>query len=426
MARDTRQIFFEFLGDSRNLERATQRGQRSVSGFERGMKTAAGAAATFGVALGAQEVIRWTQDAVQLAVAADEVDSKFQEVFGTATELQSGLEAWGDMAGVTTTQAQDLAATFGNLAQAQGISATASQRLALDVAELAGDMASFNDEDPARVFTDLNKALLTTEREGMKKYGIAITEAEVKTRAATIAAEDGRSEVTKADRAYASYAIAVEQAGSAIGDLERTQDSAANQQRQLRASITELQEEIGQELLPVYEDLLNLAVALAPALRGVTGEVSRLSDMFQIGENPLQAYRSQLELLFPPLRAVTNLISGPEAEGKQFTKGLRESKEAALELNDELERMRSGAKEMTYTIRLVPRLDEKQWATIEARLERAGVLLTESMLQNLDKGFIGRLGRQYLAGDERARYGYNNGLGPGTDTGNGAIPQVPF
>ena len=197
-------------------------------------------------------------------------------MYGSNEQLIESLEEWGDLAGVTTTDAMGLAATFGNLAQAQGISQQASSDLALEVADLAGDMASFNDADPSKVFQDLNKALLTTEREGMKSYGIAISEAEVKTRAAAIAAADGRDEVTKADRAYASYAIAVEQAGQAVGDLERTSDSAANRQRQLQASLKEMQEEIGRELLPVFHDLLEVAHEMTPAFKGAARSIGYL------------------------------------------------------------------------------------------------------------------------------------------------------
>jgi hypothetical protein len=139
-----------------------------------------------------------------MALAAGEVDSKFQSVFGSAEKLTDQLREWGDVAGVTETQGKNLAASFGNLAMAQGLSSKESQEMALKVATLAGDLASFQDQDPSEVFRDLNKALLTTEREGMKKYDIAISEAEVKTVAMRKATEDGRTEITAADRALAS------------------------------------------------------------------------------------------------------------------------------------------------------------------------------------------------------------------------------
>jgi hypothetical protein len=119
------------------------------------------------------------------------------------------------------------------------------------------------------VFEDLNKALLTTEREGMKKYGIAISENEVKTLAAARATREGRDEVTEADRAFASYEIIVRKAGKANGDLERTADSTANKQRQLKREMLEMQEALGQELLPVFHDFISVMNDATPLLAGL-------------------------------------------------------------------------------------------------------------------------------------------------------------
>jgi hypothetical protein len=262
-------------------------GSKGIMGRLRDMAGSFGDTSTFigktttalgglGIALGGQKLLGYASDAIQLAVSAEEVRSKFDAVWGSANELKGKLSEWADMAGVTDTKALDLVATFGNLALAQGMSKESTEDLAEKVWTLAGDMASFNDSDPEAVFYDLNKAILTTEREGMKKFGIAVMENEVKQRAMEIAIKDGRSAVTDADRAMASYEIIVRQAGQANGDLERTADSAANQQRQLKADMQELQEEIGQKLLPVYSDLLQMTVDLAPLLTGVADGIGAM------------------------------------------------------------------------------------------------------------------------------------------------------
>lgn len=303
-------ILFKLLGDSKSLQSATKQGQKGLGGLANAAKKVAGAAA---VAFGGQQLLNWAGDAIQLASAAAEVDSKFDSVFGTAEDLTAALEAWGDMAGVTTTEAKSMAATFGNLAQAQGLSDEATEDLVMKVATLAGDMASFNDADPAQVFKDLNAAVLTTEREGMKKYGIALTETEIKQEALRIATAEGRSEFTKADKALASYNLAVKQAGKATGDLEKTQDSAANRNRQLQASMRELQEEIGRELLPVWEDLLEVAVDLLPLLKGVAAGTGNA---------------------VAPVRDLSKAVASATDEGSSWIDKLGAAKDAALALID--------------------------------------------------------------------------------------------
>jgi methyl-accepting chemotaxis protein len=270
-----------------------------------------------GAALGARQMIGWAGDAIQLAAGAEEVRSKFEAVFGPANDLKQILSEWGDLAGVTETKAYDLAASFGNLAMAQGISEDATQDLVVDVATLAGDIASFNDVEPAQVFEDLNKALLTTEREGMKKYGIAISENEVKTLAAARAAREGRDAVTEADRALASYEIVVRQAGKANGDLARTADSTANKQRQLKAEMAEFQEAIGQELLPVMHELTGSLLELAPLLSGVAKgfgasitPVTGMSDAVRIAKDESKGFWEKLgDLNIAALKIVSPLGS---------------------------------------------------------------------------------------------------------------------
>ena len=278
---EKRDILFRFLGDAKSLDRATKDAKGGLGRMEGAMGTATKAAGALGLALGASQVAQYAVDAIQLAVTAEEVDSKFQAVYGSAVEFEQAISDWSDQAGVTDADAKDLVATFGNLAMAQGLSKDETEILAEKVAELSGDMGSFNDSDPQVVFEDLNKAMLTTEREGLKKYGISVSEAEVKTRALALATEDGRSEVTQADRALASYEIIVGQAGVAVGDLDRTTDSLANQQRRLKARLEETQTELGRELMPIYEDFLSVSEDLIPVLGNVVGEVGELVGAYE-------------------------------------------------------------------------------------------------------------------------------------------------
>ncbi len=338
MARSSNDILFKFVGDTKSLDRATGKASKSMKKTQTSSAKLTKAMGALGAALGAREVLAFAGDAVQMAIAAEEIDSKFQAVFGSSEAFRKSLEEWGDVAGVTKTRGEELASTFGNLAIAQGISEEDTKALTLEVATLAGDMASFNDADPEQVFFDLNQALLTTEREGLKKYGIAISETEVKTLAASIATADGRDEVTKADRAYAAYELAVKQAGKAIGDLDKTSESTANVQRQLRASLEEMQEEIGRRLLPAYEDMLRLAVDLSPALVLVADAAGFLTQSLEplqavmaavSGEsfNALEALNNYAEVILktnlataPLAFAITAVTSGFQAEAKAGAK----------------------------------------------------------------------------------------------------------
>ena len=276
----TNDILFRFLADTKSLERGTKRASKSMKKSQSGMGALTKAAGALGLALGAREVLQFAGDAVQLASAADEAASKFEAVFEGSVKAAESVKLFGDNAGVTEQQANDLFGTTGNLAQAMGFTVDESAALTDKIAILAGDMASFNDADPAAVFRDLNNGILTTEREGLKKFGISITEAEVKQRALNIAIKDGRSEVTKQDRSTASLAIATEQAGKAVGDLERTFDSTANKQRRVQKKFADLKVEIGRGLMPVFEELLGVVDGLADDLPRLATSIGKVQDAF--------------------------------------------------------------------------------------------------------------------------------------------------
>lgn len=249
-------VLWDFFANTKPLEKGLQNVQ---GGFKRTESATDKAQAAFGritrvagavgIALGGRELLKFAGDAIDAAVAADEMESKFRAVFRGSEDAAASVARFGDMSGVADAQAKDLFATTGNLALAMGFSDDAAVALTDEIAILAGDIASFNDADPAQVFEDLNQAALTTEREGMKKYGISLGENEIKQRALELAQKDGRVEFDKTDKALASLELASEQAGLAVGDLGKTQDSLANRQRRFQAKLENTKVAIGKELV---------------------------------------------------------------------------------------------------------------------------------------------------------------------------------
>lgn len=284
---------FRFLSDTRGLEQGTDRVEKKMGGLKGTIGKVGGVIAG---AFAAGAVIDFTKESIGLAIAADEAASKFDAVFGSGNAARDAMAQFADKAGVATAKSQDLFATLGNLTTAQGFTRDASIDFADKVGDLAGDLASFNDADPAEVFRELGFAMTTTERESLKKYGIAISEVEVKTRAAALATAAGREEVTKADRALATYNIAVEQAGGAVGDLDRTSDSLANRIRRLNARWEDAKVVLGRELIPVLEEALIPALeAAVPVAADLAGAVGEIVDGVTFLKNPMREAASDID-----------------------------------------------------------------------------------------------------------------------------------
>lgn len=236
-----------------------------------------------------------TRATFQLASAVEETGSKFRTVFGdSADAVDEFIDSFGVLAGLSDTQARGIISTTGAIAQGMGFAQDASARFSAEIVTLAGDMASFNNvpiEQTSRAIT----SALTGEREALKTLGIVINQAEVDARALAIAQASGAEAATAQHKAMATLELVTERAGSAVGDLERTQDSAANRARALSAEIQNLKESLARSLLPVF----------AAALRGT----QRLFDGIKLGFLQMKVDAAQWTLLWHKIP----LLGDPES-----------------------------------------------------------------------------------------------------------------
>lgn len=195
---------------------------------------------------------------VQAASNLEEQNSKLNTVFSDMKDsAQSAADALVDGYGLSTIEARKLLAATGDLLTGLGVSEKASLSMSVQVQELAADLASFNDLEGGA--TQASQALtsgLLGEREAMKSLGIVIDEAMIKQRLAA----EGRANLTgmalRQAKAEVTLALALEQSKNALGDVARTSNSFANQQRQLMANLQSLAAVLGQILLPVINSVI--------------------------------------------------------------------------------------------------------------------------------------------------------------------------
>lgn len=187
--------------------------------------------------------------------AVEETASKYRTVFGPSIdETNAFLDRNAELLGLTDQRAQEMLATTGAIAQGMDLTRDASAEYAVEAAKLAGDIASFNNAaggTPA-VLEAINSAV-TGERERLKQYGIVIMEADVNQQALIETGKKSVSQLTRQEKAMATLTLITERAGVAVGDLERTQDSAANKGRRVAAIYADAGQEIAAEFIGVFE-----------------------------------------------------------------------------------------------------------------------------------------------------------------------------
>lgn len=202
----------------------------------------------------------------------NEQTSRTRVVFGQAS---SSVEEFGRKAaasaGLSNTAALEAAGSFGTLFRGIGQTEQQAAESSVTFSKLAGDLASFSNTSPEQAVTALGAAL-RGESEPIRQYGVLLDDATLKNRALALGLVDTTTgTLPPAIRAQAAYAEVLAQTTLAQGDFARTSDSAANQQRVLKAEFENLKASIGQGVLPMMQALLGAA-------NGVFGAFNGLSD----------------------------------------------------------------------------------------------------------------------------------------------------
>lgn len=202
-------------------------------------------------AIAAGAALRASKAIFDLGAAVEETGSKFDTVFGTNNKaVQSALNQFSALAGLSKRAAQEVTATTGAIVQGFGIVGRQSAALSVEVTQLAADLASFNNVPVAETARAI-QAGLTGEMESLKRLGIAVLDADVKKRALVMSGKALTSQLTAGDIVMARFALITERAGVQVGDLQRTSATAAAEARTLGAELTTLKETMANQLLPV-------------------------------------------------------------------------------------------------------------------------------------------------------------------------------
>jgi hypothetical protein len=273
MARATLEMFLKLTGanktsqgldkvskSTKELDKDVKNSAKNNEQFAAGM-SGLGATAIVGAAgLAAKSLLDFSLSAIQAASSAQEAAGAFGTTFGGAAEqLNKQLAENANLFGLTTAEAQQLISVFGSVAQGIGFTQQESADLSSELFNLAGDIASFNNitAGAAPVLQAFRSALVG-EREALKTYGIAITEAEVQTKAFEQTGKNSADALTRQEKALATSALIFERATVQQGNAAREASGFAAQTLIARSATQELREELGEELLPAAGEVLRV------------------------------------------------------------------------------------------------------------------------------------------------------------------------
>jgi len=305
MARTTLEMFIKLIGadkvgralDStsnkiKNTQKQVDKGTKENAKFAAGMSGLGSAAITGAAAIAGKSLLDFSLSAIQAASAAQEAAGAFGTTFGGAAEkLNSQLKENANLFGLTTAEAQQLISVFGSVAQGIGFTQEESADLSSELFGLAGDIASFNNISAgAAPVLQAFRSALVGENEALKTYGIAISLAEVQTKAFQQTGKSVADELTRQDKALATSALIFEKSAVQQGNAAREAAGFAAQTLIARSATQELREELGEELIPAAGEVLRVFNELrtdsTPAL------IERFSDLNLILLGTVNAFES--------------------------------------------------------------------------------------------------------------------------------------
>jgi hypothetical protein len=265
---DLRTLTLALVADVDKFKKGLDKANGETRSFSDKLKTALKAGALAFAALGAAAgtfAIKLGKDAIMAAADFNEEISKSDVIFGdVAKKVQDFAKNAANSLLLNRGAALKAASTFAIFGKSAGLSGQELADFSTDFVTLAADLASFNNTTPEQAIQAIGSAL-RGESEPIRNYGVLINEASLK----QIALRDGiikttNEALTPQEKVLATTKLLFEQTLDAQGDIDRTRDSFANTLKGFKQRWEDLRIEIGEELLPVFDNVLQRLKDLQP------------------------------------------------------------------------------------------------------------------------------------------------------------------
>lgn len=230
----------------------------------------AGAAMSLGVTL---PILAAGAAAVKFAADAEEMESKLSVVFGKNAK---DVRAWSNQYAKSVNRGQietrRMVSDAGDLFKGMGLTTTQVLKMSKAMTSLADDISSFKNVEVDQAFIAIRGAV-TGEFEALKTLGVVIKAAERDERALAIARKTGADEADNAVRSLAAMELVLERTKDAQGDAARTSNSLTNKLRGMSGRITDTATKLGNNLVPITEELVGWVIKMLDGLNGLNPQL---------------------------------------------------------------------------------------------------------------------------------------------------------
>lgn len=295
----------------------------TMDGAESTVSTAATKIAkAIGSAFVTKQIIEFGKAAIGVASDLNEVQNVVDTTFGTEGAIKvnewarNAAEAFGE----SELQAKQFTSTLGAMFKSMGVGQADMEEMSMSLAGLAGDMASFYNLDPTEAFEKLRSGI-SGETEPLKQLGINMSVVNLEAFAMSEGITKSYQEMTQAEQATLRYQYIMSATADAQGDFADTSDSLANQQRILQLEVQTLAAEIGQDLMPIAQEILTIArdgiqwiSENKGALEGLAATAGVAATAYGVWKATLKA-EELYDKAAAGIKGITAALNGAEAAG---------------------------------------------------------------------------------------------------------------
>lgn len=235
--------------------------------------------------------------------------------------------------GMSELSAKRTASSYMAMARNMGLTASVGSDMAITLAGLTGDVASFYNISQEVVDTKL-KSIFTGETESLKELGIVMTQTNLQQYALSQGIKTNVSDMNQAELTTLRYNYVLGQLSMAQGDFAKTSGSWANQVRILK-------EQWGQLLAIIGNGLINVLTPVISVINTVIGKLLTLANVISGVFSRLFGFKSKktaLSTVSSEAVSVSDTIDGVsqsvDGVGKSAKKAAKEIKGALAGFDD--------------------------------------------------------------------------------------------
>lgn len=285
-----------------------------------------GAGLAGGVAAAGKALLDFGVASVQASARLEDARNLSERVFQeSSASVEQFAETASTSLGLSERAALAAASQFGLFAKNVGLPTEAAANLSTSLTQLAGDIASAQPDfvDIEEVLIAL-RAALRGERDPLERFGVTLTDASIKAKAAELGIGGLKGELTSSQKVVAAYGDILDKTNLIQGDFAATSDSLPNSMNTFSAAVENLQASLGSVLEPTVIEVVQTLATLVEGLTAAKNAAAGLTD--DIPKGLSEGYK----------RLTIGILSLGGSEVLRAIRGLGERSKDAKDSVDEL------------------------------------------------------------------------------------------